>query len=311
MKSTYIAFPNQAESFFEQATLAYENQQFSKAAELMAQAFNLSQHNMEWFEVLITYLLDAYEEDHALQWFEQCLPQIVTQTDRVEWDYLYLKTLLAVWDFENVERVLTTKMAYYAQHQLDSTSLQWLEQEYMVKKQQLALEQAKERQDVLALVAAIDTLSFYQQQALIPRLRLLEAKQFETSAKTLLTSRVCHPLFKAYVLEQLIETTVEQVPMVWFDQEKIVTIAQLKPVMSTTCYENVMCEIDRVASSEETKAILQQNSLVHISLVYPFQDDVITDVAQWVSDLKNYHEGQHQTNDWLVTLERIMTEMGE
>lgn len=308
---TYIDFPNQAESFFEQATLAYEQQQFGKAAHYMEQAFKLSQQNMDWFAILITFLLEAFEEDKALLWFETCLPDIERQTQNTEWDYLFLKTVLAVWDFETFERILTVKYVHYEQNSEDVSALQWLEQDYLTKKHQLELEQAKERQDILTTVGQVDTLSFYQQQALVPRLRLLTDKQFETSAKTLLSSEVFHALFKSYILEQLINTHVSEIDMRWFEKQRKVDVTMLKPVMETICYQRLVSCIEQLDVDEPLKVLLQQNSLVHVSLVYPFQDDVITDVVQWVNDLKAYHEGVKEPSQWLVTLENMMKEMGE
>lgn len=305
--SDILEFPNQQETFIRQAIDAYQQSQLSEAILKMEKALQV-EDNKTLYPLYLTLLLDGYEWERADQFIEQHYPTIEEHVVNVEIDTLYIRLLIELWALEKAEKVITHRLACYQHDVIAMQHLQLCYERLQQQQKDYEAECQKEREQLVQMIQQIDTLPYYQQQQLVPQLRGVDSRERLTLCKQLVQSAM-HPMLKAYVLELLLELTEETVDMLWFEQKEKVNLKDCVPILDHPLYQACLDDIENMDSDVTTKMMLQQHSLLYISLLYPFPERVIKKVADFLQALCVYPETVTGYTEWFIRLERYIHEM--
>lgn len=246
------------------------------------------------------------EYDEVIDVIENYFPN----TNDQELDRVYLMALVQAWQLEKAQDVLDVKYAYYNELGYSTDVLDAIGDEIAHQFDALDQEDIAQKEAVLKQIQTIDTLSYVQQQHLVPKLRLLSGETFVSAVKKLLQSDSFHPLLKAYVLDQLVShQNISAIDMLFYGEQKNVDVANLSHLEDTPYYKALENTMATYHLSAHDQNVILHNARLYLALSYPFEKMVFKSCRELVEVLISQHHQQETHHEWLVLFEQAINQM--
>lgn len=273
----------------------------------------------EVFRELIVALQENFEEDRALHLFEQYYPNIEKNIVNKTLDSLFIEILIDCYEIERAEILLIKKLKLYQQKNIDTFELHQTLELLKSVQNNLTLDIENSIEEIIHSVECVDKLSFYEQQNLFPKLKLLtNEKDYIYAVETLLESDNFHPLLKSYLIEEILKKAIyHKLEVNWFGQKQIINFDKLITLDEDQIILEIRQKINQRDISDFEKDILNINGFLYLCMLYPFIRDVVTDVDQFINVfLKKIQEkpitsSETNMSKWLDTLENYVKMMEE
>lgn len=313
-----IIFPFNYEGYLKKGLLAYEQGALETAEEWIGKALNIKKTD-EIIQLYIMLLQETDQHDKALRVIEDHQSGIATDSSLENFDFMYIKSLIQIGNFEVSRKQiaarknqpkLTTELAF---------ALQQLETEIEKEELKILEKKLKKSTEVLKAEKYISDQNFQKQQHYTTQLKDLDDDYFIKIAQRLLLNKKIHRLLKTEVLHQCIERKLDTVIKANLSTEEVsIDLNELLPLTGTTTFMEGSAYIDKyIANEDPTIAnIIQNEFFMQLSILYPFEEQVVESVEDWIEILYLKYTGadyeeSHHSRKIIIKIEDIENQIAE
>lgn len=313
-----IIFPFNYEGYLKKGLLAFEQGDLEIAEEWIGKALTIKKPD-EIIQLYIMLLQETDQHDRALRFIEDHQSGIATDSSLEDLDFMYIKSLIQTGNFEASKKQiaarknqlkLTTELAF---------TLQELETEIEKEELKILEKKLKKSTEILKAEKHISDQNFQKQQHYTTQLKDLDDDYFIKIAQRLLLNKKIHRLLKTEVLHQCIQRKLDTVIKACLSTEEVsIELNELLPLTGTTTFMEGSAYIDKyIANEDPTIAnIIQNEFFMQLSILYPFEEQVIESVEDWIEILylkytgADYEEAHH-SRKVILKIEDIENQIAE
>lgn len=298
-----LQFPNKKQSFDQLAHYFSFDEQEMVLQSLFQDCVNMPDEQCVRIYCELALALEKF--DDIVQLFEKIAPTIAHDYYNDTFDEMYFTALLQTYQTEQLQTILTTKRRNYSTQNRSTTILDTFEERLNSIEQQLQDDLYAEQQTIIQTAETIATLPYFKQHAFIPQLNVLTDDSFIQVVEQLLLAPHLHPMLKGHLVESLVTRGCQKsIPMYWYGAIKTVHLNVVKPVFETPFVK----AIEEIATTIDNGSLFEQNAILYMVNVYPFEQDVFESGQQLFDSMIKKHHNQLDTlpetlQQWLTTIE--------
>lgn len=285
-----IEFPFNDRMYFEQAVESVEKNDFETALEYIEKVYVNDKGNVvNHFYTVILYTLERFEEaleiaDQRKDFYYQDEKHTVLYTTLLIKNQLFLEAEVLIQ-----EHIENTYSMYYSEWQN-------LEKELSLERELVKFKLEREKKATKRELIALESYSPMKQAEIIGNAEELELEDLQETARIIFANPHVTGMTKRAFLELLIN---KQDPndyvFPWFNEQRKVVPCQLdvfeqSPIVNQV-HKLLETKMQKFPSLFEIVNVEMINDLL---MLYPFMDEVVTDVDYWVDAYINYFDASNQ-----------------
>lgn len=273
-----IEFPYNSRAYFIKATEYIENEKYEKALEMIEKVYmHESTLEISHLYINILYALKDYEKalEIANDFSESYL-------NNEEYTISYVKVLIKNRLFIEAEALIqnyseNVHSVYYSIWIHLKEELK-LEREQYIK--QVEFEKGETKRELLEL----EMHSPFKQSSIVKKAQQLDLKTLQEIGPIIFSNHYITGIIKRAYLEILVEKNDDKEYLFpWFNQERKIIPNQFSVFEQDPIYKDVQKNLNEVLlKNPDLYEPIQNEIVTDLLLLYPFTEEVVTDVEYWV-----------------------------
>lgn len=285
-----IEFPFNDQMYFEQAVEYIERNDFEAALACIKKVYENDKGTaVNHLYTLILYTLERYDEALDIA-NEQKNFYVAQEKHATLYTMLLIKNQLFLEAEVLIQDHLTESPSFY------SSEWESLERELELERELVNFEMEMEKQATKKELAELDSYSPNKQTEIIQKARTLELEDLQERAAFIFSSPSLSGIAQRAFLELLVEKQdTDQYLFPWFNQQKEVVPREIERFDQVTIIQNLddilSRKLHKYPSLFEVVKVEMMNDLL---LLYPFIEEVVTDIDYWVESYIEYFDFSEQ-----------------
>lgn len=273
-----IEFPHNNEMYFNQAKEFLENNNYDKALESIKKVYeNDISSKIIHLYTLILYTMEHYEE--ALEIIVEHKPLFL---ENEELTIFYVMVLIKNHQFIEAEAIL-------GKHLIENKTSNYniwknLKTEFEIEKEHFVFNFEQKKKETKLALSELELYPIHKQNEIVLNAHQLSLLDLKEIAPRIFNHPFLNGMVKRAFLEILIEKNDESIYFFpWFNENKELVPKNVIPFSEDPILDAVVISLqDKLAKSPELFEPIYTEVLSDLLMLYPFIDEVITDVDYWV-----------------------------
>lgn len=285
-----IIFPQSEEQIMKQALKAREHKQLDEAIDLVRAAYQTKptrRITLLYFDLLFEKqkMEEAYvlAEKHE-EWF---LSDNLYCTK-------YIETLIKAKQFIKAEALINRLVKKTKQSVISDECISYLQEDLEIARKDYNDCRKKKEIRIIQALSTLYTLSPPQQRELVHESRGYTSSAIQLAYQQALINQQTDELAKTLILDEMLKQGRQgEIVLDWFGEKRSLSLQQLEGFDDKPIVRRLMEKAEKDFSDNPSLAQLIQGELIiHLSMLYPFIEEVVTDEDDWLLlYLQQYGDG--------------------